>query len=53
MLAIYAKKNKLLDKPVWKRLKHVASNLVPNKLDVISMSFDASAGNKLKAQFKN
>jgi hypothetical protein len=43
-LAIYAKKNKLLNKPVWKRLKHVARNLVSNKLYCNSMSLDVSAG---------
>jgi hypothetical protein len=38
----------MLDKPVWKRLKHVARNLVPNKLVVNSMSFDVSAGKQTK-----
>jgi hypothetical protein len=47
-LVIYAKKNNLLDKPVWKRLKHVARNLVPNKLDSKSMTFNVCAGKQTK-----
>jgi hypothetical protein len=47
-LAMYAKKNNLLDQPVWKRLKHVARNLVPNKLDANSMTFNVCAGRQTK-----
>jgi hypothetical protein len=46
--AIYAKKNNLLDKPVWKRLKHVARKLVPNKLDANSIDFNVCAGKQTK-----
>jgi hypothetical protein len=45
-LAIYAKKNNLLDKPAWKRLNHVARNLVlvPNKLDANITTLNVRAG---------
>ena len=47
-VATYGKKHHLLDKPIWKQLKHVASKLVTSKTNVNHLSLEISAAGHSK-----